>query len=72
MEKTNCPAAAENKKGHAEFLLMFEQFYTQWQTSKMDLILAKSTYKKMSDWIVYHILAVDVKMRSKVSKPEED
>jgi len=63
MASLNCPLAAENKKQHAEFLAMFSDFYSKWQTSKMDLELARSTYKVMSNWIVNHIIQVDTHIK---------
>ncbi len=63
MAQLNCPAAAENKRQHAEFLAMFNQFYERWQTSKMDIELARSTYKILSDWIVTHIQKVDIHIK---------
>ncbi len=63
MASLNCPYAEENKKQHAEFLAMFGDFYAKWQTSKMTPDLARSTYKVMSDWIVNHIVQVDVHIK---------
>jgi hemerythrin len=63
MAGLNCTLAAENKKQHAEFLAMFNDFYAKWQTSKMDLELARSTYKVMSNWIVNHIIQVDTHIK---------
>ena len=63
MAQLNCPAAEENKRQHAEFLAMFNQFYERWQTSKMDIELARSTYKILSDWIVNHIQKVDIHIK---------
>lgn len=63
MAGLNCAYADENKKQHAEFLAMFSDFYSRWQTSKMTPDLARSTYKVMSNWIVNHILQVDVHIK---------
>lgn len=63
MARMNCPAAEENKKAHAEFIQSFGQFYSRWQTASMDLELARTTYHQLRDWVVDHIMTVDVKMR---------
>ncbi len=63
MAKMNCPAALENKQAHAEFIGAFGRFYSQWQTASMDLGLARKTYEQLRDWVVDHILTIDVKMK---------
>lgn len=63
MTKMNCPAAAENKKAHAEFIQNFSQFYSRWQTASMDLGLARTTYHQLRDWVVDHIMTIDIRMK---------
>jgi hemerythrin len=63
MAKMKCPAADENKKTHAEFIRNFGQFYSRWQTTSMDLELARKTYHELRDWVVDHILTIDVQMK---------
>jgi hemerythrin len=63
MEKLQCPAAAANKVAHAAFLEMFGRFYSQWQTSSMDIALARVTYHQLSDWVTNHIMTIDVKLK---------
>lgn len=64
MDEVNCPVAEENKKAHARFLDMFGKFYTQWQTSSMDIALARTTYHQLSEWVTNHIMTVDIKLNS--------
>jgi hemerythrin len=68
MAQMNCPVAAENKKAHAEFIRDFGRFYSQWQTSSMDLGLARKTYEQLRDWVVNHIMTIDVKMKDCIQK----
>jgi hemerythrin-like metal-binding protein len=63
MAQVNCPAADENKRAHADFLKQFGQFYSQWQTSSMNLDLARTTYNHLASWVTDHILAVDVQIK---------
>ena len=64
MTELNCPAAAENKAAHGRFLEMFGKFYSQWQSSSMDIELARSTYRKLSEWVTDHIMTVDTQLKS--------
>jgi hemerythrin-like metal-binding protein len=66
MDELHCPAAQENKKEHARFLEMFGKFYTQWQSSSMDLGLARATYQQLADWVKNHIMTVDVQLNASI------
>ncbi len=68
MEKYNCPAAAENKKAHKEFLAQFEEIYERWQSGTMDREMAAQTHAKLSDWIINHIVNVDTRLKPCVSQ----
>lgn len=63
MEQVNCPAAEKNKQAHAEFLQKFGQFYSHWQTTSMDIELARTTYRQLANWVTDHIMAVDVQIK---------
>jgi hemerythrin len=63
MDALHCPLAEANKKAHAEFLQKFGDFYSKWQTSSMDLLLAQVTYHTLADWIVNHIATIDVHLK---------
>ena len=71
MEKYHCPAAEENKRGHAEFLRDFGSFYTKWQTGGMDLNLANDTFAKLMDWIVNHVQGVDTQLNKCLPGPRK-
>lgn len=59
MEEYRCPAAAANKKAHAEFMAMFGQLYEQWWATSMDPRLVQATFERVGQWIVTHIQRVD-------------
>ncbi|NMC84006.1 MAG: hypothetical protein GYA58_01850 [Anaerolineaceae bacterium] len=63
MEQKRCPLAETNKAAHADFLQRFGDFYTRWQLTNMDINLARATYQSLADWIVNHILTIDVHLR---------
>lgn len=63
MDQIKCPAAAENKKAHADFLVKFGAFYQKWQTSSMDLELARTTYRELAGWVVNHIMTIDAQIK---------
>jgi hemerythrin len=68
MDEIHCPIAAANKQAHASFLANFGEFYTRWQVSSMDLEMARQTYAALADWIINHIMTIDVQMRDDVKE----
>jgi hemerythrin len=64
MERFQCPAAEENKRAHAEFIRIFNQFYTQWQTGIMTSELAVSSYEQLEKWLVDHVMGIDTQLRA--------
>lgn len=61
--KYQCPAAQANKEAHAQFTHMFGQFYEQWQTKGMDMMLALETFVALGRWIDNHIRQTDTQLR---------
>jgi len=68
MNQYKCPAAADNKKAHTEFLKTFSQFYEEWQTGNMTPKLINETYLSLESWLVNHVARVDTQLRSCVVK----
>jgi hemerythrin len=62
MAEKQCPAAQENKEAHAEFKIKFDQFYKEWQEGTMTPELANKVYAEMGDWLVSHVIKVDVQL----------
>ncbi len=59
MDRFHSPAAEVNKIAHAQFLIVFGDFYTQWQDGNMDIDLARETYKSLGLWIRNHVKTID-------------
>jgi hemerythrin len=72
MEKYRCPAAAENKRAHAEFLKRFGGLYEEWQTKGMDPVLVDDTFAALMEWIMNHIQGVDTRLKEVVPRPREN
>ena len=68
MDEYKCPAAAENKRTHAEFINTFGQFYSQWQEGTMTPKLMSKTHLELGKWLVNHVLQVDIQLRPCVKK----
>jgi hemerythrin len=64
MERFQCPAAEANKRAHAEFIRIFNQFYDQWQTGIMTSELAVSSYEQLEKWLVDHVMGIDTQLRA--------
>ncbi|MFC1960769.1 bacteriohemerythrin [Chloroflexota bacterium] len=67
-ERYNCPAAAANKKAHAQFIKMFGQFYEQWQAQGLDSALVQATYTELGNWIANHIRHMDTQLQPYVKE----
>jgi len=63
MNEYNCPAAAQNKQAHAEFVKTFGQFYEQWQYGTMTPELVVKTHQELEKWLVVHVVQVDTQLR---------
>jgi hemerythrin len=64
MNEYKCPAAAQNKQAHDEFVGKFSRFYTQWQTGNMTSELASETYLELEKWLLNHVAHVDTQLRT--------
>ena len=62
MDEYRCPAAAQNKKAHAEFVSKFNQFYKQWQEDTIDTDLVRKTHAELEAWLVNHVARVDTQL----------
>lgn len=64
MDRMKCPAAAENKAAHAEFLKVYQTFSQRFQTEGYSEALANELLKTAQGWLVKHICGVDVKLKN--------
>ena len=69
MDKYQCPAAAENRRAHAEFLTRFGALYEEWQTRGMDPALVNDTFTVLLEWIMNHIQGVDTRLSQSIPPP---
>lgn len=67
-EKYHCPASAQNRQEHAEFLARFRELHDQFQKCGADFKFVSSVYRELSNWLVRHILGVDVQLRDALKK----
>ena len=67
-EKYHCPASAQNRKEHAEFLARFRELQSQFQKCGADFKFVSGVYRELSNWLVRHILGVDVQLREAIKK----
>jgi len=60
-EQLGCPVSDANKKAHSKFHDVFSKLYKEYvQNPSPELALR--THKELSDWIVGHVLKVDVQI----------
>jgi hemerythrin len=64
MENHQCPAREQNKKAHAAFLAFFQDFSKRYRVAGPKLELLQGLHQMAGDWIKYHILTVDIKLRA--------
>lgn len=64
MEKYRCPAHAENKLAHEQFLKFFNEFEERSRREGFRPDLLRGLHKKLNAWIHDHILRVDARLRS--------
>ncbi len=63
MHELQCPAEAENKKAHADFLYDFQEqaarFYAEGYSDELTFKLLTT----LRDWLVKHLCSVDIQLR---------
>ena len=67
-EKYHCPANAENKREHQRFVNRFTELMSVFQRTGADFKFINSVYKELSDWLLHHILGIDITLRPYVQK----
>lgn len=63
MDQAKCPAAADNKKAHAEFLGVYTQFANRFKTEGYSDALANELLKTAQGWLVKHICGIDIRLK---------
>jgi len=67
-EKYACPVSAQNRQEHAQFLARFRELQTQFEQDGADFKFVSGVYRELSNWLVRHILGVDVRLRDVIKK----
>ena len=67
-KKYACPASAQNQQEHAQFLARFRELQSQFEQHGADFKYIASVYRELSNWLVRHILGVDVQLRDVIPK----
>lgn len=63
MEEHQCPMAEANKAAHKKLIERLDQLRSQFETQKTATTVSMEIYRLMSDWLVQHIKAIDLKLR---------
>jgi hemerythrin len=68
MARHRCPAHEKNKLAHKAFLGVFARFRDRYVSEGPSHELLRNLHAATSDWIQYHILTVDIALRTCVSE----
>jgi hemerythrin-like metal-binding protein len=63
MEEHHCPVAEANKAAHKKLLERLAQLRAQFEEQKTGTTVTMEIYRLMSEWLVQHIKAIDLKLR---------
>ncbi|PTY05497.1 hypothetical protein DB347_14045 [Opitutaceae bacterium EW11] len=71
MNRFRCPAAAANKKAHEQFVAKFSAAKSRIANSPGSCAyVAAQTHRELCDWVVTHILRVDLSLRGCTGQPK--
>jgi len=56
----NCPMAGENIEAHKQYMVTIDSLLEQIRSSGTSEDLAHSSYEKLTDWLVNHIMKIDM------------
>jgi hemerythrin len=65
-EQYHCPASALNKQEHAQFIVKFSGLVQEFQQEGAKFSLAIKIHQELSDWLIHHILGVDIQLQNAV------
>lgn len=63
MLRRSCPFAEANEKAHKTFIRTVGEFKQRYREEGASQELASEMYKRLTDWLVAHILKIDSTMR---------
>ena len=56
----NCPMAGENIEAHKQYMVTIDSLLEQIRNSNTSEELANTSYEKLTDWLVNHIMKIDM------------
>lgn len=62
-DQYHCPESKQNREGHAYFVKRFTELMVEFRAQGPSFSLMMKIYNELSEWLVQHILGVDVKLR---------
>ena len=63
MKRYRCPAHAQNKLAHAQFMVFFRHFKQRCEAEGFRLEIIRELHQKMNSWIHDHLLEVDTQLK---------
>jgi len=69
MERYRCPAHQKNKLAHHEFLQFFRHFKERYAAEGFRQEILTELHQNTHDWIVGHILQIDMQLKDCIPKP---
>jgi len=55
----NCPMASENNEAHKQYMVTIDSLLEQIRGTDVSEVFAYLSYKKLTDWLVNHIMKID-------------
>lgn len=68
MTEYNCPAAAANREDHQKMRIIISGLKHYVASRGATLVEVESLRQRMADWLVNHILTIDIKLRDCVGE----
>lgn len=67
MDDLGCPAAAENKRAHKEFLATFTKLHERFQEQGASPTLVLEISDTVTKWLIDHISKIDTQLNACVA-----
>jgi hemerythrin-like metal-binding protein len=71
MDEYNCPAAAANRADHNKMRTILSGLQSYVSKRGASLIEVESLRQRMSDWLINHILTIDIRLRECVGEDKK-
>jgi hemerythrin len=71
MEEKKCPASIENKQQHLVFMQYIHALNQQFSEGRLQEDALDGVQKELTDWVVNHILQIDLQLKLEASLQNE-